>query len=200
MTSNVGSKNILDISRGENPSATQGSNSGMSIEGAVKTELEKVMKPELLNRIDEIVVFKPLEDDILISIARNILNETVARAASEQDMTVTLTNEFMMMVAKEGAFNAAQYGARPMRRAAKRFLEDTLSEAIMKEFLNEGDDVIVGVDNESGKVVKITRGTDGKESMLITVDDDGDIGDIETNAMDAINRPMPPLPDDDGFQ
>lgn len=200
MTSNVGSKEILDISRGENPTAVQGSNSGMSIEGAVKSELEKKMKPELLNRIDEIVVFKPLEDAILVSIAENILNETVSRASSEQGMTVTLTAEFMTVVAKEGAFSAAQYGARPMRRAAKRFLEDTLSEAIMKEFLNEGDDVIVDVDDERKKVVKLTRVTNGKESMLIPVEDDSSISVDETNAMDAISRPMPPLPDDDGFQ
>ena len=210
MTSNVGSKEILDISRGENPTATRGSNDGMSIEGAVKSELEKKMKPELLNRIDEIVVFKPLEDVVLMDIARNILNETVTRAAAEQEMTVTLTNDFMRMVASEGAFSAAQFGARPMRRAAKRFLEDTLSEAIMREFLNEGDDVVVDIDTETAtagmisgeikKVVKVTRTTNGRESILIPVEGDSGIGVVESTAMDAIKRPMPPIPDDDGFQ
>ena len=211
MTSNVGSKEILDISRGENPTATKGSNDGMTVEGAVKSELEKKMKPELLNRIDEIVVFKPLPDAVLMEIATNILNETIARAGAEQDMTVTITDDFMRMVASEGSFSAAQFGARPMRRAAKRFLEDTLSEAIMREFLSEGDDVIVDIDNETTttsmvageikKVVKVTRVTKGgKESMLVPVESDGGIGVIETNAMDAIRRPMPPIPDDDGFQ
>lgn len=208
MTSNIGSQEIIQISRGENPTAKKGSTEGMTIEGAVKSELEKKMKPELLNRIDEIVVFKPLEDDVLLSISMNILNETISRAAAEQSMDVTITKDFIRMVASEGAFSAAQFGARPMRRAAKRFLEDTLSEAIMKEFLVEGDEVIVDMasDSESSgftgvnkKIVKVTRATNGKESMLIPVENDGGIGAIESNAMNALNRPMPPIPDADGF-
>lgn len=209
MTSNVGSQEILKISRGENPTAADGSSAGMSMEGAVKTELEKKMKPELLNRIDEIVVFKPLEDEVLISIARGILDETIGRASAEQDMDVTVTQALMAMVTREGAFSAAQFGARPMRRAAKRFLEDTLSEAIMREFLHEGDGVVVDVASEDEaagfrgggrKVVKVTRTTGGKnESMLIPVDGDAGIGAIEPSALDAMTRPMPPLPDTDGF-
>jgi len=208
MTSNVGSKEILKISRGENPTAEDGSSAGMTMEGAVKSELEKKMKPELLNRIDEIVVFKPLEDDVLISIARGILDETVERASAEQDMDVTVTQALTAMVTREGAFSASQFGARPMRRAAKRYLEDTLSEAIMREFLNEGDEVVVdmasevearGFSGDGRKIVKVTRITNGRDSMLIPVDSEAGIGSIESNAMDALNRPMPPLPDTDGF-
>ena len=199
---------ILQISRGENPTAADGSSAGMSMEGAVKSQLEEKMKPELLNRIDEIVVFKPLEDDVLIAIAQNILDETVQRASDEQDMDVTVTQAFMALVTREGAFSAAQFGARPMRRAAKRFLEDTLSEAIMRGFLHEGDEVKVDVASDSEasgfsgdkrKIVKVTRVTDGNESMLIPVDGDAGIGSIESSAMDALNRPMPPIPDADGF-
>ena len=208
MTSNVGSQEIIKISRGENPTAADGSSAGMTMEGAVKNELEKKMRPELLNRIDEIVVFKPLEDAVLISIARGILDETIQRAAAEQDMNVSVTQALMAMVTREGAFSAAQFGARPMRRAAKRFLEDTLSEAIMREFLQEGDEVIVDVASKSEasgfrgdnrKIVKVTRVTDGNESMLIPVDSDAGIGSIESSSFDALNRPMPPIPDADGF-
>ena len=208
MTSNVGSQEIIKISRGENPTAADGSSAGMTMEGAVKNELEKKMKPELLNRIDEIVVFKPLADEILISIAKAILDETIQRASAEQDMTVSVTQALMAVVTREGAFSAAQFGARPMRRAAKRFLEDTLSEAIMREFLQEGDAVIVdvaskneasGFKGDDRKVVKVTRVTDGNESMLIPVDSDAGIGSIESNTFDALNRPMPPIPDADGF-
>ena len=208
MTSNVGSQEIIKISRGENPKAADGSSAGMTMEGAVKSELEKNMKPELLNRIDEIVVFKPLEDAVLISIAKGILDETIQRASAEQDMDVTLTQAFMAMVTREGAYSAAQFGARPMRRAAKRFLEDTLSEGIMREFLNEGDRVIVDIASDSEargfsgdgrKIVKLTRVKDGNDSMLIPVDNDAGIGSIESSSMDALSRPMPPLPDPDGF-
>jgi len=208
MTSNVGSQNIIKISRGENPTAADGTSVGMDMEGAVKSELENKMKPELLNRIDEIVVFKPLEDEVLISIAKNILDETVQRASAEQDMDVKVTQGLMAMVTREGAFSAAQFGARPMRRAAKRFLEDTLSEAIMREFLNEGDEVVVdmasetearGFSGDGRKIVKVTRVTGGNQSMLIPVDSDAGIGSIESSASDALNRPMPPIQDTDGF-
>ncbi|KAL3796513.1 hypothetical protein ACHAW5_004415 [Stephanodiscus triporus] len=208
MTSNVGSQEIIKISRGENPTAADGSSAGMTMEGAVKNELEKKMKPELLNRIDEIVVFKPLDDAVLISIAQGILDETIQRASAEQDMDVSVTQALMSMVTREGAFSAAQFGARPMRRAAKRFLEDTLSEAIMREFLQMGDEVIVDVASQSEssgfrgdnrKIVKVTRVTDGNESMLIPVDSDAGIGSIKSSAFDALNRPMPPIPDVDGF-
>ena len=208
MTSNVGSQEIIKISRGENPTAADGSSTGMTMEGAVKRELEKTMKPELLNRIDEIVVFKPLENGVLISIAKAILDETIQRASAEQDMDVSVTQSLMAMVTREGAYNAAQFGARPMRRAAKRFLEDTLSEAIMREFLQEGDEVIVDVASKSEssgfkgdnrQIVKVTRVRDGNESMLIPVDGDAGIGAIDSNVLDALNRPMPPILDADGF-
>ena len=208
MTSNVGSQEIIKISRGENPTAADGSSTGMTMEGAVKSELEKKMKPELLNRIDEIVVFKPLEDAVLISIAKAILDETIQRASAEQDMDVSVTQSLMAMVTREGAYSAAQFGARPMRRAAKRFLEDTLSEAIMREFLQEGDEVIVdiasktessGFKGDNRQIVKVTRVFDVNESMLIPVDGDAGIGAIDSNVMDALNRPMPPLLDADGF-
>lgn len=208
MTSNVGSKEILQISRGENPTAADGSSAGMSMEGAVKDQLEKTMKPEFLNRIDEIVVFEPLKDEVLIAIAKNILDETIQRARAEQDMEVSVTPALAAMVTREGAYSAAQFGARPMRRAAKRFLEDTLSEAIMREFLMEGDTVIVDMANENEakgfkgenrKIAKVTRVTNGNESMLIPVDNDAGIGSIESSASDALNRPMPPIQDTDGF-
>ncbi|KAK1744830.1 ATP-dependent Clp protease ATP-binding subunit ClpA [Skeletonema marinoi] len=201
MTSNVGSKEIIKISRGENPTAEDGSSAGMTMEGAVKNELEKKMKPELLNRIDEIVVFKPLEDD-------GNSRRNRGTGFSEQDMDVTVTPTLTAMVTREGAFSAAQFGARPMRRAAKRYLEDTLSEAIMREFLNEGDEVVVdmaseaeasGFSGDGRKIVKVTRVTNGRDSMLIPVDSEAGIGSIESNAMDALSRPMPPLPDVDGF-
>lgn len=132
----------------------------------------------------------------------------VPRGIPMYGMDVTVTNALMAMVTREGAFSAAQFGARPMRRAAKRFLEDTLSEAIMREFLNEGDEVIVDMASESEasgfngderKIVKVTRVKDVNESMLIPVDSDAGIGSIESNAMDAMNRPMPPIADADGF-
>ena len=144
------------------------------------------MKTEILNSIDEIVVFKPLEDRVLLDITRNMLNDTVKRTASEQDMDVSVINVLARAVADEGAFSAETFGARPVRRAAKRYLEDMLSKAIIRSFLNEGNGVVVDVagGEEAGgfrgdgrRVVKVTRTTEGmRESMLILVDGNSGIG------------------------
>jgi hypothetical protein len=78
----------------------------------------------------------------------------------------------------------------------------------MREFLQEGDEVIVDVASKSEsngfkgdnrQIVKVTRVRDVNESMLIPVDGDAGIGAIDSNVMDALNRPMPPLLDADGF-
>ena len=171
MTSNIGSKEILQ--------AVKGSDDGASPEltsDVVKAALEEAMRPELLNRIDEIVVFSPLEYDNLKAIASNLIGDTVKRAKEDQSITLTVSDNIAEIVTREALGVASLYGARPIRRAVQRYLEDTLAEAIMSEFIDEGDNVSVNLkDPNSGKkVVEIKRQLDGK-SMLINVDEDSSI-------------------------
>jgi len=204
MTSNVGSQKILEASK-----TATGDNLDQSLDTAdiVKEELEQTMKPELLNRIDEIVVFSPLSYDNLRDIASNILTDCAQRATDDQNMSLTVSEEVVKMVTREGFQFAGQFGARPIRRAAQRFLEDTMAEAIMKEFVNEGDEVHVEMasDQEKGSavdkdrnVVKITRTTSSgqRDSMLIPVDDEAGIGSVEGSLeWQALNGPVPSLDD-----
>lgn len=145
---------------------------------AVKEELESSMKPELLNRIDEIVIFAPLEGKELLSIAKLLLDQSIKRAKEERDIDLVVTDNFYNTVLSEGSENAAKFGARPMRRAAQKYFEDPVSEAIIRHFVDEGGKAIVDlVDGPNGNVVaEITRLSDN-EVLCIDVDDDnGGIG------------------------
>lgn len=199
MTSNVGSKRIVDMSRLEAAAQDEGMNGSQDAEEAlqaklsevVKEELEYAMKPELLNRIDEIIVFSPLSDANLNSIADLILGRTVQRAQTEQELTLKLSPELTRKVTEEGSSNAAQFGARPMRRAAQRFFEDAISDAIVRGFLKRGDDAIVGLgadaDDRSQYTVEITRTKDGQ---VLQVPVDKLIGGIGASSSSRVSSPV----------
>jgi hypothetical protein len=145
----------------------------------VKDELEATMKPELLNRLDEIVVFSPLSSNDLTSIASLLLQQTVKRAQTERRMKLELGDSLIQKVRDEGSAQASTFGARPMRRAAQRFLEDAVSDAIVRGFLEEGDSANVdlarvGVDGTC--FVQVTRGRDGERLEVEVEDGSGGIG------------------------
>eukprot|EP00980_Cylindrotheca_fusiformis_P001412 scaffold345_cov134-Cylindrotheca_fusiformis.AAC.23 len=199
MTSNVGSRRIMELSRLE--SATEELNGGNDVQAledavyaklseVVKEELEFAMKPELLNRIDEIVVFSPLSDSNLNSIAELILNRTVQRAQMEQDLTLELSPSLSQKVTEEGSSNAAQFGARPMRRAAQRFFEDSISDAIVRGFLKRGDDAVVGLGEDADDRsynVEITRTSDGQ---VLQVPVDKVSGGIGSSTLASLGAPV----------
>jgi len=145
----------------------------------VKDELEATMKPELLNRMDEIVVFSPLSPADLTAIASLLLQMTVKRAESERQIQIELGDSLVDRVRDEGSAQAATFGARPMRRAAQRFLEDSISDAIIKGFLDEGDSAKVDlarVGADGTCYVEITRGRDGQTLEVEIEDGSGGIG------------------------
>jgi ATP-dependent Clp protease ATP-binding subunit ClpC len=140
----------------------------------VKEELEICMKPELLNRIDEIVVFSPLGDAELGAVATLLLKQTSDRALEERGIRLQITQSLIDKVVYSGSLNAAQYGARPMRRAVQRFFEDTVSDAIVRGFLKEGDSA--NVDIVSDLESRITRLSDNQSIMVRVEDSSGGIG------------------------
>lgn len=147
----------------------------------VQDELQKEMKPELLNRIDEIIVFSPLDDENLRDIARAIVDASIDRALKERSITLVVSESLIDSIVNDGTINAAEFGARPMRRAAQRLFEDAVSDAIVRGFLQEGDsgtvDMGMGTNGSLGlPTVMIKRGSDG-EVLVVDVDDgSGGIG------------------------
>lgn len=221
MTSNVGSKRIMDITKLESAAqrgieANGGKDTEQEVADAlygklsdvVKEELEQTMRPELLNRMDEIVVFSPLGENDLRNIAQLIMNRVVERAQEEQELTLKVTPSLVQAVTHEGSSNAAQFGARPMRRAAQRFFEDAVSDAIVRGFLERGDDATVDLkaDRETDRyhVVEVRRSRDSKSMEVLIEKVTGGIGtsslseasrhdDVETDEFSQKRKKKRPL-------
>ncbi|MDB9525012.1 ATP-dependent Clp protease ATP-binding subunit [Oscillatoria sp. CS-180] len=151
MTSNIGSKVIEKGGGGlgfdfEDDHAESQYN---RIRSLVNEELKQYFRPEFLNRLDEIIVFRQLTKDEVKEISDILLREVFGRL-TEQGIELQVTDRFKDRLVEEG-YNPS-YGARPLRRAIMRLLEDTLAEEILSGRLKEGDTAMVDVD-DSGKVV-----------------------------------------------
>jgi ATP-dependent Clp protease ATP-binding subunit ClpC len=114
----------------------------------VMEELKRTFRPEFLNRIDEIIVFRPLTKEQMHSIVR-ILLERVRRELRGQGMDIEFTDALRELLVQEG-FDP-QYGARPLRRAIQRLVEDPLSDELLRGRFRQGDTVVADV--RDGKVV-----------------------------------------------
>ncbi|MBE9135797.1 ATP-dependent Clp protease ATP-binding subunit [Nodosilinea sp. LEGE 07088] len=150
MTSNIGSKVIEKGGGGlgfefEQDQAESQYN---RIRSLVNEELKQYFRPEFLNRLDEIIVFRQLTKDEVKEISEILLKEVFARL-TEKNISLQVTERFKERLVEEG-YNPS-YGARPLRRAIMRLLEDTLAEEILSGRLGDGDTATVDVD-DSGKV------------------------------------------------
>ena len=150
LTSNVGSKVIEKGGGGLgfDLSDDQSDSQYGRIKSLVNEELKQYFRPEFLNRLDEIIVFRQLNKDEVGEIAEIMLKEVFTRI-SEKGIQLEVTPRFKTHLINEG-YNPI-YGARPLRRAVMRLLEDTLSEEFLSEKIKEGDTAVVDLDAE-GKV------------------------------------------------
>ncbi|MGD1906747.1 MAG: ATP-dependent Clp protease ATP-binding subunit [Leptolyngbyaceae cyanobacterium] len=151
MTSNIGSRVIekggggLGFDMATTDAATTQYN---NIRSLVQEEMKQYFRPELLNRLDEIIVFRQLTRDEVMEVAEIMMKQVNQRLAA-REMTVTITEAFKDRLIEEGYDQ--RYGARPMRRAISRLVEDALAEAILTQTIQEGDSVVLDVD-ASGEV------------------------------------------------
>jgi len=116
------------------------------MKGKVTGELRRAFRPEFLNRIDDIIVFHALDEEHIKEIVELMISE-VAKRLAENDIYIYVNEEAKTILAKEG-FDQ-MYGARPLRRAIQKQVEDRLSDELLKGEINTGDKVQVGArDNE----------------------------------------------------
>lgn len=155
MTSNVGAREIAQTT----PLGFSGNDhAGLSdkeIKSRVMAEMKKLFRPEFLNRIDEIIVFKSLTDEQIARIVELMVADLRERMIA-QNMSINLTPAATKLIAKEGTDTT--FGARPLRRAIQRLLEDPLSEQILEGKWQSGSIVDVDVD-ESGENLEFKQGS-----------------------------------------
>ena len=131
----------------------------------VMEALKKAFRPEFLNRIDEIVIFHKLSDENIRRIARLMLGEITSRIESMK-MKITFTDEVVGFLAKEG-FDPV-YGARPLRRAMQRKIEDSLSIELLEGKLGAGDVIEAYLDGDVVKYCKTgTFDPEGREPAAV---------------------------------
>ena len=124
---------------------------------AFAQELKQYFRPEFLNRLDEIIVFRQLNKGEVRQIAEIMLKDVFKRLV-EREITIDVTDRFKDRLVDEGF--SPSYGARPLRRAIMRLLEDSLAERMLAGDIKEGDSAIMDVDG-SGNITVLTGS--GKE-------------------------------------
>ncbi|MSR07876.1 MAG: ATP-dependent Clp protease ATP-binding subunit [Gemmatimonadetes bacterium] len=151
MTSNVGARDITKgKSLGFDSSGGGKQDSFERMSEKVKDEINKVFNPEFLNRLDDVIVFHALSRDNIAKIV-DILFELVRKRLAEEGLTIRRTDPATSFLVERGYDE--QYGARPLKRAIQRYVEDPLSDKILTGDFSNSDEIEVDVSPEGDKLV-----------------------------------------------
>ncbi|KOC20870.1 ATP-dependent protease ATP-binding subunit ClpC [Bacillus velezensis] len=154
MTSNVGASE-LKRNKYVGFNVQDESQNHKDMKDKVMGELKRAFRPEFINRIDEIIVFHSLEKKHLTDIV-SLMSDQLTKRLKEQDLSIELTDAAKVKVAEEGV--DLEYGARPLRRAIQKHVEDRLSEELLRGNIDKGQHIVLDV--EDGEfVVKTTAKT-----------------------------------------
>jgi ATP-dependent Clp protease ATP-binding subunit ClpC len=145
MTSNVGAQRIIEPKQlGFATEKNEDKNYEIMKKGVME-EIKQLFKPEFLNRIDEIIVFRSLQKDDMKDILSIMLKEITDRAKSQLDINLKVSGKAKSVIIEE-SFDK-KYGARPLRRKLQTLIEDKVAEEILEGNIKRGDTVNVGVSN-----------------------------------------------------
>ncbi|XXM71739.1 ATP-dependent protease ATP-binding subunit ClpC [Lysinibacillus sphaericus] len=150
MTSNVGAQS-LKSNKYVGFNIQDGKEDYKDMKGKVMEELKRAFRPEFLNRIDEIIVFHSLEKEHLKEIV-TLMSDQLTKRLKEQDIHIELTSSAKEKIADEG-FDP-EYGARPLRRAIQKHVEDKLSEELLRGKVLTGQNILIDVEDKEF-VVKV---------------------------------------------
>ncbi|MBT2689891.1 ATP-dependent protease ATP-binding subunit ClpC [Bacillus sp. ISL-47] len=159
MTSNVGAE-ALKRNKYVGFNIQDGEQDYKDMKGKVMEEMKKSFRPEFLNRIDEIIVFHALERKHLQEIV-TLMSDTLTKRLKEQDITLELTDAAKEKISVEGY--DPEYGARPLRRAIQKHIEDRLSEELLKGTVLTGQSVVIDV--KDGEFVVKTAEASGTPNL-----------------------------------
>ena len=155
MTSNIGARQLKDFGQGVGfGTAARISQSDDNSRSIIENALKKAFAPEFLNRIDDVIVFNPLEKehiDLIIEIELKKLLERI----SELGYTLTLTDKAKAFIAEKG-FDK-QFGARPLKRAIQKYVEDALAEEIITSKIGPGDEIAMDIEDDAQELTVTVR-------------------------------------------
>jgi len=150
MTSNIGTRQLKDFGAGVGFNIRSDEKEKDYSQGVLQKALNKAFAPEFLNRIDDIVMFDPLDRDAIFKIIEIELRGFLGRM-SKLGYEFNITDEAKNYIAEKGYDQ--QYGARPLKRALQKYLEDPLAELIINAELNPGDTITVDYNKDTDKIV-----------------------------------------------
>ena len=171
MTSNAGAESII-------APKVMGFSSGVDVEknyqsmrARVMDEVNRSFKPEFLNRLDEIIVFRPLTKDDIVHIADILLSDIRARLKEEKEIHLTVTREAKEFLIDKGYDE--KFGARPLRRTIQKYIEDTLADEILEGKIKpgyavrvdrKGDGLVIAGKARSAKSAEVSANASGLKS------------------------------------
>ncbi|WP_152285494.1 ATP-dependent Clp protease ATP-binding subunit [Flavicella marina] len=156
MTSNIGARQLKDFGGGVGfGTAAKEQQANDHAKGIIENALKKSFAPEFLNRIDDVIIFNALEREDIHKIITIELKKLLDRV-SKLGYTLTLSDKAKDYIAEKG-FDK-NYGARPLKRAIQKYVEDTLAEEIVNSKLSEGDSILMDLDSKTNDLtIKIVK-------------------------------------------
>ena len=150
MTSNIGTRQLKDFGRGVGFSTSSDLSDTEHARGVIKKALSKAFAPEFLNRVDDLVMFDQLSKDSIYKII-DLELEGFYKRVKELGFAIKISDEAKDFIASKGY--DVQFGARPLKRAIQKHLEDEMAEMIILTSVSEGDSIEVEFDKEKEKIV-----------------------------------------------
>ena len=149
MTSNIGTRQLKDFGRGVGFSQGGSENDKEHTRSVIQKALSRAFAPEFINRIDDIIMFDPLDQEAIFKII-DIELAGLYKRVENLGYTLVLSSEAKEFIASKGY--DSQFGARPLKRAIQKYLEDEMAEIIIKATVSEGDTIQVGFDSEKNEI------------------------------------------------
>ncbi len=161
MTSNIGARQLKDFGQGVGfATSAKKENEDEHSKGVIENALKKAFAPEFLNRIDDVVIFNSLTREDIHKIIDIELNSLYGRI-NGLGYQIKVSDEAKDFISEKGY--DVQFGARPLKRAIQKYLEDPLAEEIIKSNLTEGDVIEVGFEKEKEEIkIKISKPKESK--------------------------------------
>lgn len=163
MTSNIGSRQLKDFGRGVGfATQTIKDNAGENAKSVIQGALKKSFSPEFLNRIDDVIVFNSLDQEDMVKIIEITLSKLLGRV-EDMGYKLVLSKKAKQFLVEKGYDPA--YGARPLKRAIQKYVEEKIAEEILKSDIEEGDQIKMDAKGKDPKElsVQIVKGKDSQK-------------------------------------